>query len=99
MQVPVAKDINDKINHLAAFYTLALLVDFSWPKKDFLGLKAISLLGYGLAIEIAQYFLPQRNFSLLDLGADAVGLLLYLLSAPLLRNIPLLSMRFKTGEE
>jgi VanZ family protein len=35
------------------------------------------LLGYGLAIEIIQYILPYRSFSLLDLAADAFGLLAY----------------------
>jgi len=93
--IPVAGNINDKINHLAAFYTLALLVDFSWPKSGFRAAKACSLLGYGLAIEIVQYFLPYRSFSLFDLGADAVGMFIYVLSIPLLRKIYPLSRRFE----
>ena len=35
IQVPVAKDMNDKFNHIAAFYVLSQLVDFSWPKTGF----------------------------------------------------------------
>ena len=99
IQVPVAKDINDKINHIAAFYVLSLLVDFSWPKTGFRFSKVLWLLGYGLAIEIVQYFLPHRAFSLFDVGADAVGLLLFWLSVPLLKNIYPLSKRFETSEE
>lgn len=96
--IPVAKDINDKINHIAAFYTLALLTDFSWPTSGFRAPKVLALLGYGLAIEIVQYFLPHRSFSLFDLGADAVGMLLYLISVPLLKRIYPLSLRFAPGE-
>lgn len=97
--IPVAKDVNDKINHIAAFFALALLTDFSWPASGFHAAKAFSLLGYGLAIEIAQYFLPSRSFSLLDLGADAVGMLLYAVSIPLLKHIYPLSVRFEKRKE
>lgn len=99
IQLPVAEDISDKINHAVAFFTLALLVDFSWPKSGFRALKVLSLLGYGLAIEIIQYVLPHRSFSLFDLGADGVGMFLYGLSVPLLKNLYPLSKRFETGGE
>ena len=99
VHVPVAEDINDKINHIAAFYVLSLLTDFSWPKTGFRTAKVLCLLGYGLAIEIVQYFLPHRTFSLFVLGGDAIGLFLFWLSVPLLRNIYPLSKRFETGEE
>jgi VanZ family protein len=35
------------------------------------------LLGYGLLIELIQRELPYREFSLFDLAADALGILLY----------------------
>jgi VanZ family protein len=98
-RIPVAEDINDKISHIAAFYALSLLVDFSWPKTGFRFAKALWLLGYGIAIEAVQYFLPHRSFSLFDLGADAVGMVLFWFSVPLLRKIYPLSMRFKIGGE
>jgi VanZ family protein len=96
--IPIAEDVSDKVNHVAAFYVLGLLADFSWPKSGFRAPKVLSLLGYGLAIESIQYFLPHRSFSLVDLGADAVGLLLYAVSVPLLKNLYPLSERFKAEE-
>jgi VanZ family protein len=96
--VPVVDDVIDKVNHIAAFYVLGLLADFSWPKSGFRAPKVVSLLGYGLAIESIQYFLPHRTFSLFDLGSDAAGLLLYAVSIPLLKNLYPLSERFKASE-
>src|SRR5512143_1461411 len=92
--IPVVEDINDKVEHVIAFYSLALLADFSFTQNGFGRAKALSLLSYGLAIEIIQYFLPYRSFSLLDLGADAVGLVIYAVSLPMLKRIPLLKKRW-----
>lgn len=73
---------NDKINHIAAFFTLALLLDLSFPNYRALAIGKISaLLAYGLLIECIQYFLPYRSFSALDLLADTSACLLYGLSS------------------
>ena len=93
-QYPVLKDISDKANHIFAFYVLALLVDFSFP-KDRLGFsKVFALLSYGLLIEVIQYFLPNRTSSLLDLLADGVGIASYRFSLPVLRHVPLFRRRW-----
>jgi VanZ family protein len=86
--------INDKISHIAAFYVLTLLADFSFPETNLNRSKIISLLLYGLSIECVQYFIPYREFSLFDLAADAAGLLSYRLSLPALKLIPLLRFRW-----
>jgi len=91
------EDLNDKIEHILAFYVLGLLVDFSWPIAGFRAPKVLSLFGYGLAIEIVQYFLTRRTFSLFDLGADGMGLFLYALSVSAIKNIYPLSERFKAS--
>ena len=94
MQYPVVEDISDKANHILAFYVLALLIDFSFPNREF-GLAKVSvLLGYGLAIEFIQYFLPFRSASLLDVAADGVGLIVYWLSLPALRQVPWVRSRW-----
>jgi VanZ family protein len=98
-QIPILENVDDKIIHVAAFYVLGLLADVSWPASGFRLPKALALLGYGLAVEIMQYFLPHRTFSLFDLGADAVGLLIYATSVPLLKNIYPLNERFRAHEE
>jgi VanZ family protein len=94
MDFPVVATINDKAAHIFAFFVLALLLDFSFPATGFHTRKVLSLLGYGLAIEIVQYFLPYRTFSLLDLAADGIGLFLYRAMIPLLRKLPLLKDRW-----
>jgi len=71
---PIVSVINDKLNHVAAFFMLAMLTDFSFPEtKNRLAL-LLALLSYGVAIEIIQHFLPWRTFSLLDVAADALGI-------------------------
>lgn len=86
----------DKFNHAAAFYVLALLVDFSTPSIRFGAAKLAVLIAYGAGIETMQYFLPYREASWADLFADAVGVFAYLLSVPLLARLPLLRARWRT---
>jgi len=86
--------LNDKLEHLLAFYGLALLADFSFRSTHFALNKALPLLGYGLLIEVVQHFIPYRDFSLLDLGADFLGLATYGASVPLLRRTPVLARRW-----
>lgn len=94
-EIPVVEDVNDKVEHVFAFAVLALLADFSWPRSEFGAAKVFFLLAYGLAIEITQYFLPYREFSLFDLGADGAGLLLYGLMVPLLMKVNWLNGRWR----
>ena len=97
LRIPIADSINDKVNHIAAFYTLALLVDFSFPANDFRP-KVFALLAYGLAIEITQSFLPYRSCSLYDLGADVIGLFAYGVSQPWFKHVPLLRRRWDADD-
>jgi len=65
----------DKSNHLLAFFTLYLLLDFAYPLGD--ARKIVLLLLYGVLLECVQGVIPWRAFSLLDLVADLGGLLSY----------------------
>lgn len=76
--------INDKLLHALVFLFLAAISDHAFSQTRF-GLKKIALLlGYGALIEILQHFIPTRDFSLLDLLANGIGLLIYLIIARLL---------------
>jgi VanZ family protein len=77
LQFPAAENVSDKINHLLAFLVLAGLTDRSFPETGFGLLKALPLMGYGILIECIQYFIPFREFSLLDMAADGAGLIIY----------------------
>lgn len=84
----ITLSVSDKFNHLLAFYTLAILTDQALVKSRFIPWPALWLLAYGLFIECLQYFLPWREFSLLDLLTDAIGLALYSLSARIWYRLP-----------
>ena len=94
LNYPVVDKLNDKVSHIMAFYTLAMLEDFSFPRTDFGLSKVLTLMAYGLLIEVIQYFIPYRTFSLYDLGADAIGVLMYVISTPALKQIPFISRRW-----
>lgn len=76
----------DKSNHLFAFAVLAWLVERNWPSRP-AAVRWGLLLGYGLLIELVQSQLPYRDFSLLDLVADGVGILCYLTASALLLRL------------
>jgi VanZ family protein len=73
----------DKLNHILAFFVLLGLLDNAYPALRWLN-KLFLLLVYGVVIECWQGLLPAREFSLLDVVADGVGLLLYWAIRPLL---------------
>ncbi len=87
--------INDKASHIFAFFMLALLADFSFPRKDFGWHKILPLVLFGLVVEIMQYFLQLGFFSLFDLLADVLGLILYAFSYPLLKRLPFIQLRWR----
>ena len=79
--------VNDKLGHAMAFLLLAFLTHASWPEIKFNWRQVSALLGYGLALEFTQYFIPNRYFSLLDIAADLAGIGLYMLLIPLIRYV------------
>ena len=83
----VQQSVNDKLGHAMAFLLLAFLSHASWPAIRFGWQQAGALLGYGLALEVIQYFIPNRYFSLLDLAADLAGIVLYILLIPFIRHL------------
>ena len=88
--------LNDKLHHAVAFFVLAFLLDFAWPRQPWQRTKWLTLLGYGLFIEVVQFFIPYREFSLWDLAADGLGLLLYGYSLPLIKRTPGLAPRWNS---
>ncbi|NTV99096.1 MAG: VanZ family protein [Chlorobiaceae bacterium] len=84
----------DKILHLLAFFTLAILDDFAFPGRGFGLRKILPLVFYGILIEIIQIFLPYRSCDITDFLADCSGLVLYYLLIPVMKKIPLLRERW-----
>ena len=81
--------INDKLGHMLVFFCLAFIVDHAYATTRFNLKKFTWLLAYGIGIEVLQYYLPTRSFSLLDMVADAAGIALYwLLFTTLIQRLP-----------
>lgn len=97
LPVPVVEDVNDKASHVLGFFGLALLLDFSFPDSGLGARKVLALLAFGMLIEVIQYHLPYRTFSLLDWAADGLGIFAYRLALPGLRYLPVLKRRWKVA--
>ncbi len=91
---PLQPQVSDKLLHVGAFVVLAWLADFGWPDADYWLPKALPLLGYGVAIELAQSGIAARAAEWGDLAADAAGLTIFALLAPTLRQLPYLARRW-----
>ena len=84
-----AQLINDKILHSLTFLILAIISDHAFATTVFNWKKALWLMFYGVAIEVLQHYIPGREFSLLDMLADASGLLIYfILTKTIIQRIP-----------
>lgn len=77
----------DKANHVIAFMVLLALMDVAFPVMPLYKFKIPLLLLYGLCIEGVQGFLPDRSMSMLDVAADMVGLVGYLILRPWLCSL------------
>ena len=69
----------DKANHFLAFFVLYVLLYYSHFELSKVSCFLL-LLAFGVQIEIIQYFIPGREFSLFDVVADSLGLFLGILS-------------------
>ncbi len=63
----------DKLNHLAAFAVLYVLLFGGYGSMS-IRMRLAVLMLFALQIEIVQHFIPGRDFSLLDIVADGVGI-------------------------
>lgn len=77
LDLPESLQLNDKFIHMVVFFGFALIIDLVTSREPFWLWKAAPLIAYGFAVEVMQYFSPDRSFSLLDGLADASGVLLY----------------------
>jgi VanZ family protein len=65
----------DKLNHVAAFATLAVCAVLGWRDSHAARLAVLlGLLAFGGAIELLQLQVPNRSGEWADLGADVIGL-------------------------
>lgn len=76
----------DKANHFIAFMVLYILLSLGY--RYFSVVKRVMiLLVFAVQIEIVQYFIPGRDFSLLDIFADMVGLFIGWIMMKLIKRV------------
>ena len=73
LEVPVTSSW-DKLDHWFAFFTLALLAEHAFPQQPFWPRIVLCVVAYGVGIEIAQWFTPDRDASTMDVLADSIGI-------------------------
>lgn len=78
---PIPSAASDKVNHLLAFFHLAVVTRLAWPGLGKLWI-VVGLLAFGLGIELVQSQLPYRTFAIADIVADAAGIAIGLLPCP-----------------
>lgn len=86
LSFPQVAGVSDKFNHALAFLVLSWLADRAFPEKPF-WTKVLWLMGYGIGIECIQYFIPFREFSVLDMAADGAGIIIYRAANSLMKQI------------
>jgi VanZ family protein len=65
----------DKANHFVAFFTLYILLHLAYTHLS-MTIKILLLLAFAVHIEVVQYFIPNREFSFLDVLADMIGVMI-----------------------
>ena len=93
--------INDKVAHALIFFLLSLFIAQAYPHLNFIKTLAPGLVIYGITIELLQGISGYRSFSLLDFGADIIGIILYVCTAGLIYKMtrnPAVDHRKKIGD-
>jgi len=86
--------VSDKFIHTAGYFLFYLSADLAFVPDRRRLRKVFLLFAYSVLIEAGQYFIPSRSFSLLDMAANLIGLLLGLAACTWLHRY-LLSRRGK----
>ena len=71
-EIQVITNSWDKANHFIAFMVLYILLSVVYKNLNVVK-KVMILLFFAILIEVVQYFIPSREFSVLDVVADMFG--------------------------
>jgi len=84
IHIEVVENMWDKSNHFFAFFVLYILQTLGFRSIQ-LNHKIYILLAFAIQIEVVQYFIEGRYFSLLDVVADGIGILLGIIAIKISR--------------
>lgn len=85
-EIEVVSGMWDKSNHFLAFFTLYILLSLSYTSMN-LQVKVLWLMAFAFQIEIIQHFIEGRFFSLLDIVADFIGIIMGLIAFKVLERV------------
>ena len=74
-EIEIVSNMWDKSNHFIAFFTLYILLSLSYKNMK-LTIKVFYLMLFAIQIELVQHFIEGRFFSLMDVVADAIGIVI-----------------------
>jgi VanZ family protein len=95
---PVSFSVWDKLNHFIAFFTLALLADYSFPKTGWRKPVFLYLFFYGVSLEIMQWFTKCRFLDYADVIANGIGVVSYIAIRPVLTYVAILNQLQRMGD-
>ena len=64
------------VRHMISYFGFAVVVATAWRARVSLPLLGVALMAYGFCLELAQEWVPSRNFRLKDLASNGLGILL-----------------------
>jgi len=81
--------VNDKVAHFFGYFILMLLLDFAYSSGRHMIFKICLIVGYSVAIEVAQNFIPGREMSVYDGLANVFGVISFVLLKPYVQRFQL----------
>ncbi len=87
VHIEIIESIWDKANHFIAFFTLYIFMSLGFLQLNIIK-KVMWLLLFGIQIEIVQHFIDGRFFSMLDVFADSIGIVIGIITMKVLIKEP-----------
>ena len=93
-----ALGVSDKLEHFSAYFVLAVIPALGFePRKGLMA--ALSMILLGVLLDVAQLFIPGRDFEYGDIAANTVGVFVGLgVARAVLKRVAARRRRDSTGE-
>lgn len=82
LEFPYTFDHADKIYHMLSYLWLSALPFFAFSGRGAVLAGGLAMIPLGIVLEFVQAYVPGRSFSLLDMAADCLGVVLGMWLAP-----------------